>query len=145
MFSQSRTNRRSIAMQGLTIADAQYTCPFIILRLAFTIGSHMIVKQVTLNNPGCKMVVSWNRGTPKSSILMGFSLINHPFWGTPIYGNPHIYTYTHINLYIYIYTHTHTHIYIYYKWKIKKKYIYLNKCIYIYIHTYIVNLHNSRK
>ena len=25
---------------------------------------------------------------PKSSILMGFSLINHPFWGTPIYGNP---------------------------------------------------------
>ena len=27
-----------------------------------------------------------------SSILMGFSLINHPFWGTPIYGNPQIST-----------------------------------------------------
>ena len=27
-------------------------------------------------------------GTPKSSILMGFSLINQPFGGTPIYGNP---------------------------------------------------------
>ena len=25
--------------------------------------------------------VSKNRGTPKSSILIGFSLINHPFWG----------------------------------------------------------------
>ena len=28
-------------------------------------------------------------GTPKSCILVGFSLINHPFWGTPISGNPH--------------------------------------------------------
>ena len=25
--------------------------------------------------------VSKNNGTPKSSILMGFSIINHPFWG----------------------------------------------------------------
>ena len=29
-------------------------------------------------------------GTPKSSIFIRFSLINHPFWGTPIYGNPHL-------------------------------------------------------
>ena len=33
--------------------------------------------------------VSTNGVTPKSSILIGFSLIKHPFWGTPIYGNPH--------------------------------------------------------
>ena len=34
--------------------------------------------------------VSKNRGfTPKSSILIGFSLINHPFWGTIIFGNTH--------------------------------------------------------
>ena len=33
------------------------------------------------------MDVSENRGTPKSSILLGFSIINHPFWGTPIFGN----------------------------------------------------------
>ncbi len=31
---------------------------------------------------GVYMGVSKNRGTPKSSILIGFSLINHPFWGT---------------------------------------------------------------
>ena len=38
------------------------------------------------------MDVSKNSGTPKSSILIGFSIINHPFWGfsllfleTPIY------------------------------------------------------------
>ena len=34
-----------------------------------------------------KMGVSKNNGTPKSSILIGFSIINHPFWGTPIFGN----------------------------------------------------------
>ena len=31
-----------------------------------------------------------NRGTPKSPILMGFSIINHPLWGTPIFGNTHL-------------------------------------------------------
>ena len=28
-----------------------------------------------------------NRGTPKSWILIEFSITNHPFWGTPIFGN----------------------------------------------------------
>ena len=36
------------------------------------------------------MRVSENSGTPKSSILIGFSIINHPFWGTPIFGNTHM-------------------------------------------------------
>ena len=41
------------------------------------------------------MDVSENSGTstPKSSILIGFSIINHPFWGTgnPIFGkHPHV-------------------------------------------------------
>ena len=32
-------------------------------------------------------------GTPKSWILIGFSIINHPFWGpTPIFGNTHMMT-----------------------------------------------------
>ena len=34
--------------------------------------------------------VSENSGTPKSSILIGLSSINHPFWGTPIFGNTHL-------------------------------------------------------
>ena len=41
------------------------------------------------------MGVSKNRGTSKSSILIGFSIINHPFWGTPIFGNPHMYSFVH--------------------------------------------------
>ena len=39
------------------------------------------------------MDVSENSGTPKSSILIfliGFSIINHPFWSTPIFGNTHM-------------------------------------------------------
>ena len=36
------------------------------------------------------MDVSKNSGTPKSSIFIGFSIINHPFWGATIFGNIHI-------------------------------------------------------
>ena len=31
-----------------------------------------------------------NRGTPKLSIFIGFSIINYPFWGILIFGNTHI-------------------------------------------------------
>ena len=34
-----------------------------------------------------QMDVSKNSGTPQSSILIGFSITNHPFWGTPIFGS----------------------------------------------------------
>ena len=37
-----------------------------------------------------RMDVSKNSGTPKSSILIGFSNINHPFWDTTIFGNTRI-------------------------------------------------------
>ena len=36
------------------------------------------------------MDVSKNRGTPKSSILMGFSIINHPFWVPLFWKQPYI-------------------------------------------------------
>ena len=45
------------------------------------------------------MDVSKNSGIPKLSILIGFSFINHPFWGTLIFGNTHIY------IYVYMYIH----------------------------------------
>ena len=44
-----------------------------------------------LADGGCNhMGVSENGGTPKSSILIGFPIINHPFWGIPIFGNIHM-------------------------------------------------------
>ena len=36
------------------------------------------------------MDVSENSDTPKSSISIGFYIMNHPFLGTPIFGNTHI-------------------------------------------------------
>ena len=37
------------------------------------------------------MGASENSGTPKSSILIRFSIINHPFWGTSIFGDTHMF------------------------------------------------------
>ena len=42
------------------------------------------------HEPWLHMGVSENSGTPKSSTLIGVSIINHPFWGIPIFGNTHI-------------------------------------------------------
>ena len=44
------------------------------------------------------MDVAENSGTPKSSILIGFSIINHPFWGTTIFGNPQMQGYLGKNM-----------------------------------------------
>ena len=45
-----------------------------------------------ISTPSQYMDVSKNSGYPKSSIKIGFSIINHPFWGTPIFGNTHMTT-----------------------------------------------------
>ena len=47
------------------------------------------------------MGVSKNRGTPKSSILIGFSITNHPFW-VPLFSETSIYV--HIYIYIHMVT-----------------------------------------
>ncbi len=45
------------------------------------IENHLLKQQID---------VSKNRCTPKSSILIGFSILNHPFWGTLIFRNTQI-------------------------------------------------------
>ena len=50
------------------------------------------IRKQSLTNHEAIWVFPKNRGTPKSSILIGFSIINHPFWGTPIFGNTHLAT-----------------------------------------------------
>ena len=49
------------------------------------------------------MGVSKNHGTPKSSILIGFSIINHPFWGTPIFGSTPICAYCVMCVALFVY------------------------------------------
>ena len=54
---------------------------------------YRIDNRINKNHPTNKylhMAVSKNNGTSKSSILIGFPIINHPFRGTPIFGNTHI-------------------------------------------------------
>jgi len=53
-------------------------------------GSMNGIKCINMIYAFLDMGVSKNRGTPKSSILIGFSITNHPFWGTTIFGNTHI-------------------------------------------------------
>ena len=48
---------------------------FLVNIITFTFDKHMGVSEIVV---------------PKSSILIGFSIINHPFWGTLIFGNTHI-------------------------------------------------------
>ena len=46
---------------------------------------------VCVSSANQQMGVSWNRGTPKSSILVGLSLYKPTIWGYPHdYGNPQI-------------------------------------------------------
>ena len=55
---------------------------------------HVTLCQVVFINSRDQVGVSKNGGTPKSWILIGFSIINHPFWGTPIFGNTQVYNTT---------------------------------------------------
>ena len=45
-----------------------------------------IMKESSTSELKSQMGVSKNRGTPKSSVLIRLSILNHPFWGTPIFG-----------------------------------------------------------
>ncbi len=61
-------------------------------RLTMDVRAHVQSKQ--MQSGTIKIVhmgVSKYRGTPRSSILIGFSIVNHPFWGTTIFGNTHIF------------------------------------------------------
>ena len=48
------------------------------------------------------MGVSKNSGTPKSSMLIGFSIISHPFWDTPILETPNIFFVSFLVLPLYL-------------------------------------------
>ena len=84
------------------------------------------------------MEVSWNRGTHKTSILIGFSIRNRPFWASciPIYGNPHMII-SPMVVYYYVYNISTS----------KKKTISIlfdyikNSCYIIFLHYYYIH-HN---
>ena len=56
-------------------------------RLIFS--KNNLICYIMINNIG-DSINDINGGSPKSSILKGFSIVNHPFGSTLIYGNPHV-------------------------------------------------------
>ena len=89
------------------------------------------------------MEVSWNGGTPSSHpFLDGFSLANHPFLGTAIDGNCHIYIYYNICIYIYYIILYYIILYYIISYYIILYYIILY--IYIYIHTYSMDFRRQK-
>ena len=56
----------------------------------YSTGSFLLNFQHFIGIINLYVGVSKNKGTPKSSILIGFSNINHPFWGTTIFGNTNV-------------------------------------------------------
>ena len=47
-----------------------------------------MLKGIIHHQMSINMKVSWNRGTPKSSILVGFPLLTIHFWGIPYFQVP---------------------------------------------------------
>ena len=78
----------------LTVVHRPYTTIWVRIFFGFFPFRIVGLSPIQVKGVGCfydyDMGVSNNRGTPKSSILIGFSIINHPVWCTPIFGNIHI-------------------------------------------------------
>ena len=94
------TNLKPIAWRFWSWTGAPQNVECVAAKLPFAVGGgyatwghhgfKFLSKIQILSETVIHMGVSKNNGTPKSSILIGFSIINHPFWGTPIFGNTHI-------------------------------------------------------
>ena len=75
-------NSRTIVENPFQVWRTHLTFPVLVAKGSF------VFKTTFFQHVG----VSKNNGTPKSSILIGFSIINHPFWGTSIFGNTHVFS-----------------------------------------------------
>ena len=86
-----------------------HTCFCLFCSCYVTIGFLFQVALWHMYMKNTYMVVSWNRGTPKSSILMGFSLRNHPFGGTPMtMETPILVQYPHVQCFFHYWWNHHS-------------------------------------
>ena len=77
-----QTGKGNLATRGKT-AKLELCCPICIRYIRCGTGTSWRRKLDDVY-----LEVSKNGGTPKSSIFMGFSVINHPFLGTPVTMEP---------------------------------------------------------
>ena len=102
MIHTSKSKNKQLIIVGVSVClfskkQGEMESPLMGQRLHFEVGGFLRrppVTQLFRQAIGCwacrDMGVSLNGGTPKSPILIGFSIINHPFWDTTVSGNPHI-------------------------------------------------------
>ena len=64
--------------------------PMIVIVDIFGIAEHIILNQLKFESIWRFPEMGVPPNQSKSSILVGFSMMNHPLWGIPIYGNPHL-------------------------------------------------------
>ena len=88
-FQKTFETRPGLQYESILVATAQVQIERLERASEVTVSPQFANKKKFRSN---YMDVSKNRGTPKSSILIGFAIINHPFWGTSIFGNTHIWT-----------------------------------------------------
>ncbi len=81
-------------LSGLFYGPGSSTFPF-------GLGGWIGGKMVEYNHMGVEPKIGGK--PPKSWILIGFSIIYHPFWGTTIFGNTHNRFFCVFCIYIYIY------------------------------------------
>ena len=108
-FSPTNSHHQTPSAVGLShLHSASSLAP----SLSSTEPSHQKTSGKSQLKKRSYMGVSKNRGTPKSSILIGISIINHPFWGNPIFGNTHIcfwlvFMFGNYILFVHLWLYTH--------------------------------------
>ena len=101
MFSKHQTSRSishlymiRILQQNLDSCPLRGCCRILVVIKASDFRRHPSSTKIWITQirvwHKIQMGVSKNNGTPKSSILIGFSIVNLPFWGTTIFGNTQI-------------------------------------------------------
>ena len=118
-------------------------------------GSSAAIKRVQDFDPFYMGVEPKIGAPPNHPTLIGFSIVNHPFWGTTIFGNTHIqygiymfmffmfwylHSFSYILVHLQSHTHIHTIIYLYiqtFSFLHRNMHLLSFYLFYIYIYIYI--------
>ena len=98
LFWPTHTHIATTVCTRMLENHGQWTSWAIILKHNMYLCMKHIINNYSICIVSIYVGVSKNIGTPKSSNLIGFSIINHPFWDTPIFGNTHMYIHPCHNL-----------------------------------------------
>ena len=95
LFAQNYAFKVCVPSEFLTRKNESRSIKATVFSVFFSRRHHQmyVPNGIIISNPRSPIWVSYQNQsiwTGISSILIGFSIINHPFWGTIIFGNTHI-------------------------------------------------------